>query len=311
MTYNLCCIDNELAQKKIGFKTMTWSQFNKLRQQNEDQALETLGSRWLNNVQVTAQIIKRCEANGWGYRVSSSLFPCLTHPQFDYFYSQVPQWKQIKKEFDHIAFFNHDPKTGGQKVRLSIHPDQFNVLASENEDAVKKTITELNFHGWLMDMLGCEKSPQNPINIHINRSTGLPLKDIVHIFIDNLLRCHESVTHRLTVENEDKGIWNVRNLMYIAATYKVPVTFDTLHNQCLPSEKLTEKEAIELCSATWGKFRPLFHYSESDLTSKNPRTHAEMPVGTPPKADVDWDIELKAKCFAIKRIEQIDLISKG
>ena len=53
-------------------------------------------------------------------------------------------------------------------ISLSMHPDQFNVLASTNDDAVNKTINELNFQARLMDMLGLPQDHTAPMNIHIN-----------------------------------------------------------------------------------------------------------------------------------------------
>ena len=85
MSYNLCCISNELKEQDHKFQTMTWKRFNQLIvSEGEEYALNELGKRWLNNVEVTGACIEHCANNGWGYRVSSSLFPCLTHPEFVY-----------------------------------------------------------------------------------------------------------------------------------------------------------------------------------------------------------------------------------
>ena len=83
--YSLCCISNELKELGHSFKTMTWKRFNELVDSESQQfALNELGERWLNNVRVTLRCIKHCHENGWGYRVSSALFPCLTHPAFQF-----------------------------------------------------------------------------------------------------------------------------------------------------------------------------------------------------------------------------------
>ena len=133
--YNLCCISNELKDQGIKFQTMTWKRFNQLSDEHGvKHALEELGARWLNNVEVTHKCIEHCHNNGWGYRVSSSLFPILTHPDFKYGVADVPQFEEIMDEFKTIVFNNEV-----WQVRLSTHPDQFNVLASENQSAVTKT----------------------------------------------------------------------------------------------------------------------------------------------------------------------------
>jgi len=305
--YNLCCISNELKEDGHSFKTMTWKRFTQLCEElGEESALSELGYRWLNNVTVMRRIIKHCAYNGWGYRVSSDLFPCLTHPDFKYGVADVPQYKSIMSVLWAIAADNLDDITGSQFVRLSCHPDQFNVLASDNEQSVQKTIKELNHHGWIMDQLGCERSYENPINIHINCTKGNPA-DIAARFMSNLNQCDQSVTSRLVVENEDKGIWTVSNLIkYIYEPYKLPITFDNLHHKCNPCG-LPEDSAIELCVLTWGDTKPLFHYSESEPDHKNPRAHADMPVDIPPSELYDWDIELKGKDKAIRHLALIEL----
>jgi UV DNA damage endonuclease len=193
------------------------------------------------------------------------------------------------EEFRDIVYYNET-----WQVRLSTHPDQFNVLASENQASVDKTIAELNHHGWIMDKLGCDRSYYNPMNIHVNCTKG-DLADIAARFMSNLNKCEQSVTSRLVVENEDKGCWTVDNLL---KHFRLPITFDNLHDKCNPSE--TDSDAcMYQCAATWN-VRPLFHYSESHPEKTNPRAHADMPVDKPCSEQYDWDIELKSKDAAIR-----------
>jgi len=298
--YNLCCISNELKDQGYSFKTMTWKRFNQLRDEHgEERALFELGERWFNNVVVTLECIEHCAREGWGYRVSSDLFPCLTHPDFHYKVSDVPQHDEIMELFEECQANN------AWNVRLSTHPDQFNVLASENQASVDKTITELNHHGWVMDMLGCQRNHYNPINIHVNCTKG-DLADIAARFMSNLNKCEQGVTSRLVIENEDKGCWTVDNLL---KHFRLPITFDNLHDKCNPSE--TDSAAcMYQCAATWN-VRPLFHYSESHPDKTNPRAHADMPIDKPCSDQYDWDIELKSKDAAIRALAAIELTQQA
>lgn len=295
--YNLCCISNELKDQGHSFKTMTWKQFTSLSNQHGDEyALNELGKRWLNNIDVTLKTIQFCANNGWGYRVSSSLFPILTHPDFQYKISDVPQYDEIMGLFDDCL------ANDAWQVRLSMHPDQFVVLASENQDAVDKSIAELNHHGWVMDRLGCQRNYYNPINIHVNCTKG-NLADIAYRFMSNLNKCDQSVVSRLVVENEDKGCWTVGNLLHY---FDIPVTFDNLHHKCNPSG---EFEPMQTCAYTWLRYgvKPLFHYSESHPDKTNPRSHADIPTDCPTDFDADFDIELKEKDLAIRHLYAIQL----
>ena len=308
--YNLCCISNELKQQDLKFQTMTWKRFNDLCDEHgAEYALDQLGKRWLNNVDVTIMHIEHCAREGWGYRVSSSLFPCLTHPAFGYTVEDVPQYKQIMDLFDYCV------ANDAWGVRLSTHPDQFNVLASENNLSVHKTIQELNHHGWVMDKLGCQRNYYNPINIHVNCTKG-DLADIAARFMSNLNKTDQSVQSRLVIENEDKGCWTVDNLL---KHFRLPITFDNLHHKCnqdfdfwyqtshynikylSPDDQRAkyELQAMNWCADTW-PCKPLFHYSESHPDKANPRAHADMPVDKPCSDQYDWDIELKSKDAAIR-----------
>ena len=137
------------------------------------------------------------------------------------------------------------------------------------------------------------------MNIHVNCTKG-NLSDIAARFLFNLPRCNESVTSRLVVENEDKGCWNVDNLLKY---FDLPITYDNLHDKCNPSTKNTILE----CAETW-PCKLLFHYSESHPDKTNPRSHAEMPTYGPVSEAYDWDIELKAKDTAIRACSKLSLL---
>lgn len=298
--YSLCCISEIQKAEGIKFQTMTWKRFNQLKDQHGAQhALNLLGDRWLNNLMVTRSYIEHCYRNGWGYRISSALFPILTHPEFEYGIEDVAQHEEIMINFSEIAEYN---KEWG--VRLSCHPDQFNVLASDNEKAVAKTIKELNHQGWVMDMMGCERSYQNPMNIHINNTKG-EFADIACRFMTRLRKCDDSVQSRLVVENEDRGCWTAAKLVEYL---DIPVTYDILHDKCNPSEAPEGISMTALCASTWGSVKPLFHYCESIPEGSNPRKHADMPTDCPTTDRYDWDVELRQKDFAIRECERLSMV---
>ena len=290
--YSLCCISNSLSEQGHKFQTMTWARFSKLPR---EEAVATLSARTLNNIRVTYKILEQCVSEGWGYRVSSNLFPLLTYDVAELKLEDYPDYIDIEAALADCASIIRD-----KRIRVSCHPDQFNVLASEGKHNVAKTIKELNHHGWLMDMLGAPRDYRAPINIHINNTKGDPA-DIAARFMANLAKCDESVQSRLVVENEDKGIWTPSLLV---KHFDIPITYDNLHHKCLPDD-LTQEQAHRLCYKTWmrgGYYKPLFHYSESHPNKTNPRSHADMPTATPASsfdAPVDYDIELKSKDYAI------------
>ena len=291
--YSLCCISNSLANDGHKFQTMTWHRFSQL---DRDEAVATVSARTLNNIRVTHKILTQCAANGWAYRVSSNLFPLLTYNVANLKLADYPDYIDIMAALADCASVVRD-----KGVRISCHPDQFNVLASMGKPQVDKSIKELNHHGWLMDQLGGWRDYRTPINIHVNNTKGEP-SEIAARFMSNLAKCDESVRSRLVVENEDKGIWTPKLL---SEHFDLPITYDNLHHKCLP-DGLSHSQAFSLCYKSWmrgGYFKPLFHYSESHPDKTNPRSHADMPSERPYETfsmPVDYDIELKSKDAAIE-----------
>tara|TARA_B100002019_G_scaffold167426_1_gene144818 strand:- start:3113 stop:3946 length:834 start_codon:yes stop_codon:yes gene_type:complete len=272
---------------------MTWHRFSQL---DRDEAVATVSARTLNNIRVTYKILTQCAANGWAYRVSSNLFPLLTYNVANLKLADYPDYIDIMAALADCASVVRD-----KGVRISCHPDQFNVLASMGKPQIDKSIKELNHHGWLMDQLGGWRDYRTPINIHVNNTKGEP-SEIAARFMSNLAKCDESVRSRLVVENEDKGIWTPKLL---SEHFDLPITYDNLHHKCLP-DGLSHAKAFSLCYKSWmrgGYFKPLFHYSESHPDKTNPRSHADMPSERPYETfsmPVDYDIELKSKDAAIE-----------
>ena len=296
----LCCIHNGLSEAGHGFQTMTWTRFSKM---GSAASLPVLAKRYENNLDVVCRILQKCIKNGWCYRVSSDIFALMTHPEANINWEELPNKDALEGLFVRCA-----ENAFLYEIRLSCHPDQFNVLASENPVSVDNTIRELNHHDWFMSKLSpfLPPSPETPINIHLNCSKGDP-RDIAKRFKDNLDRLNPSTKARLVVETEDKGIWHTRNLVdYIHELTGVPITFDYLHHKCNPGG-LTEEEAFKLCAQTWGKHKPLFHFCEALPGQNNPRKHANLPTYTPNTYgyDVDLDYEFKDKETALEVAEKL------
>ena len=295
MRFGLCCISLDLKELGYSFQTMTYKRFSSLPR---DEALEILGSRILNNMQVTHETIQYCAEHDYCYRISSDLFPLITYTAADISLHDLPQYTDIVEEIAAIKQTIQD--TG---VRVSVHPSEFNVLASTNQDAVDRTIRELNFYADFLDMLGLPSDYNCPMNMHINNRDGTNA-EVTERFLYNFNMLQENVRNRLVIENDDKlNCWSVKQLIedFYPKT-KIPITFDYLHHAC-HSDGWTEEFAILACVNTWQGYRPLFHYSES-AQGNNPRKHAdyaEKDFYQYGDIDYDVDMELKQKDLAIAK----------
>ena len=323
----LTCISEELKdkdKKKYSFQTMTRKRFNDLCvRDGKNEAIEELSQRILHNVRVTRYIIRHCIDNSiLHYRLSSALFPLITDEKTEVTFDDLPDKKLIQEELEFAGKIAKD-----FNISIGSHPDQFNVLASENKDAVNRTINELNFQASVLDMLGLPQDHTAPMNIHINYTPkeGEHWQRVAWRFFRNLSMCDKGVYDRLTIENEDKGYFNVDNCIklsdYLFKTFRanIPVCYDNLHDFCNPSEDHNVVFQAERCAYTWVDqdgssedyfLAPVFHWSEG--TPQKPRSHADyfalgnLPpmIAIEPNKEVKWECEVKQKDLAIKLLRK-------
>jgi len=325
MTYGLTCISEILKQKdkSFAFKTLTKSRFLELEKREEKLGEKTLSERIIHNLNLVITIIEHCAQNDIGhYRLPSSLFPLVTEKTLELNLATIKEANQILnliKKIGETALTN--------EISLSMHPDQYNVLASERDDVVLKTVRELDFQAHILDLMGLPADYSNPINVHPSVSTKEPteanLKAIVDRFYDGMVRCNDSVLKRLVIENEDKGCWNCMNLFVYFHQYMghhhrhiMPLTYDNLHDECNPSilsgNTVTMNQNVDAFAKTWpDDVTPVFHWSHGRSDRK--RSHADFADGNPPEYErpLIWEVEVKQKDFAIAKLQGKTLKKKS
>jgi UV DNA damage endonuclease len=299
MTKSLCCISLKLQEQKIRASTMTKTRFLALERKSAERIV---ADRTLNNVVVTRKTLEYCALNKWNYRISSGMMPLETLPEANLSIETTYNYTTIKQEFD---LCNTVIKKN--KIRCSTHPDQFVVPASANLSVVKKSIIELEAHGKMMDAMGLPQTYEAPINIHMNCYKG-DINDIALRFINVYNNLPINVKSRLVLELEDKpnswGLIKLYDLIYQKTG--IPITYDSHHFRLNNPENISPEKAILMCMETWGKYKPLFHYSNGK-TGPTDRAHSDY-VYTLHKElfenDVDVEFEFKAKDYALERFEK-------
>jgi UV DNA damage endonuclease len=293
----LCCISLKLKEQGFSFQTMTYKRFSNLPR---EEAVSILGDRIYNNMVVTNEIIKYCGENNWCYRLSSDLMPLISYNQADVDLIDLPNHDDIQDVFDTIE---ETIKNTG--VRISAHPDQFNVLATTNEKVVEKTITELNLMSSLMDRFGLSADHRTPINIHIQNSKDGTREEISERFLKNFHRLDENCQCRLVIENDDRpAAWSVAKLLDIFYPItKIPITYDSHHFRLNNPENLTAENAAASCAETWGAITPLFHFSNGRDHALD-KAHSDYVYDIHEELfsrEVDVDYEYKLKDLTIKK----------
>lgn len=295
----LCCISLSLQERDppVKFNTLTYKRFSTLPR---EEALQVLGDRIHNNMVTTNEIIKYCAENGWCYRLSSDLMPLISYDKANVDLTDLPNHDDIQDVFDEI-----EQTIKSTNVRISVHPDQFNVLASPDEKVVEKTITELNLMSSLMDRFGLSADYNTPINIHIQNSKDGTREEISHRFLKNFHRLDENCQRRLVIENDDRpAAWSVAKLLEIFHPItKIPITYDSHHFRLNNPENLTAEQAAQGCVETWGNFKPLFHFSNGRDHALD-KAHSDYVYDVHEELfsrEIDIDYEYKLKDLTIQK----------
>ena len=194
------------------------------------------------------------------YRMSSEMFPWAS----EYNIEDLPDFEKIARIMGEAGDLAN--KYG---QRLTTHPGPFNKLASPKERVVLATITDLEIHGKMMDLLKQPRSPWAKINIHVGAAYGDKPMALGN-FNRNFERLSDAVKTRLTVENDDKKSLYSTKELYEEVYQKIgtPIVFDYHHHKFCDGD-LREQDALALALSTWGQTKPVVHYSQSRCEEHN------------------------------------------
>ena len=285
MNLGYACINMSLGKKVTTNRTMVKKTF-------DAKGMDYVSELALKNASDIVKILEWNRLNGINFfRLSSALIPWGDKLDL----TQLKDYKEIKSELkkagDYAKFWG---------MRITSHPGPFNVLVSPNEKVVENTISDLELHGKIFDMMGLSKTPYNKINIHCNGVYGDKITAMDR-FCENFKRLSPSVRKRLTVENDDKAsMYSVTDLFYIHDKIKIPIVFDYHHHKFCTGG-WNEQAAFELAVSTWPEgITPVVHYSESKEGAK-PQAHSDYIKELPNTygRDVDIMVEAKAKELSI------------
>lgn len=293
--FGLCCL---FRDQPIRFRQTTAKALDKLDRREQ---LARLSALCLHNAEAVGTALRFLAENGIGaYRLPSPLFPRSTHPVVGYRLDDLPAAAEIRSHFAALRAFGRE-----QNIRLSLHPDQFNVLSSPREEVVGNTIRELEYQGELAELAGAEV-----INLHGGGRYGNK-EEALQRLANNFARLSERVRSRLTLENDDVS-FTPADLLPLCRRLAIPFVYDVHHHRCLP-DGLSEEEATRQCVHLWQLLgrEPYFHLSspKHGWGSGSPKAHADYiaPADFPRcwlGITATIDIEAKAKELAVLRLRR-------
>lgn len=230
----------------------------RLKSYSEERLKQTME----NNLSCLEQILKFNLANNlFFFRITSDLIPFASHPANRF------NWQDhYRLEFAAIGAFIRK-----NRMRISMHPDQFTLINSLDKGIFERSKKELDYHRQVLDLMELETSAK--IQIHVGGVYGDKQKSIKR-FVERFYDLDKSVRRRLVIENDDIS-YDVSDCLQISHQIQVPVLFDVFHHQINNSGPI--KEALELCTKSWDLERdgiPMLDYS-SQKSAASRRSHTD------------------------------------
>ena len=186
-------------------------------------------------------------------RLGSEMLQGYTHEDWILF------WQQQSVQ-DHCAriFAPVGALARSLGVRLSFHPGQFCVLASESDEIVERSILEFEYHADMARWMGYGATWHDhgfKINVHLSGKGG-PSK-----FLRTLSRLTPEARNLITIENDEmtNGIDTT-----LAVAHSVALVLDIHHHWINSGEYITPTDSrAQRVLESWRGTRPAMHYSVS------------------------------------------------
>ena len=249
---------------KIGYPCINWTigckgnRTFRLRNYSESRLIETVQ----NNVDCLLEILQfNAKHHILFFRITSDLVPFASHPvcTFDWQGHFRAQFKQIG-DFIRTA-----------AIRISVHPDQFILINTEDEEVVNRSIKELAYHAQILDSMALDETAK--MQIHVGGVYGDKERSMRR-FIARYEQLDQAIQRRLVIENDDQR-YTLQDCLRVNMETGIPVLFDTFHHQ-LNSSGEEPVEALTLIAPTWrhNDGVPMVDYSSQNRADRKGK-HAE------------------------------------
>ena len=241
--------------------TVAW-----LNRQSKDVAEQKLWDLMIGNVEAARKLVEKVgelDDNLRMVRLSSDLLPVYTEPSWSYFWRMDDVRSCASRLFSEVGRIARD-----RNVRLSFHPGQFCVLASDTPDIVNRSIEEFEYHADMARWMGYGKSFQDfKINVHIaGRQGPAGIRSA-------LKRLSPEARNCITIENDEIS-WGLDASLELEKD--LALVLDIHHHWINTGEYIeANDDRIKRVIDSWRGVRPVIHYSvsrEDVLVDHDPRS---------------------------------------
>ena len=185
-------------------------------------------------------------------RLGSNQLPAATHPDWRYF------WKRPEVRSYASTYYGKAGELARQLgVRLSMHPGQFVVLASDTPEIVERSIEEFEYHADIIRWMGYGKEWQDfKCNVHISGRQGpAGIKAALQRLSPEARNC-------ITIEN-DENAWGIEASLELEKD--VALVLDIHHHWVHSTGEYISPsdDRVKRVIDSWRGVRPAMHYSVS------------------------------------------------
>jgi UV DNA damage repair endonuclease len=240
---------DDCKKYNTGTTTITW-----LNRQTKEVAEQKLWDLMVQNLTATKLLVERVgqlEENLRMVRLSSDFLPAYTEPSWSYFWRRRDVMDYCSRVFSSIG-----DVARANGVRLSFHPGQFVVLASESPGIVDRSIEEFEYHADMARYMGYGKTFQDfKINVHISGRQGP--EGVRRTYA----RLSPEAKNCITIENEENS-WGLNDCLELSDI--LPIVMDIHHHWIREGVYITPEDSqVQRVIDSWRSVRPTMHYSVS------------------------------------------------
>ena len=241
----------EELQRPLNTKATTVAWLNR---QSRDVAEQRLWDIMLHNTESARRLVEYVGALPEDLRMvrlGSDILPVYTEPSWAYFWRRSDVIDAMVPRFAAIGELAR--RTG---VRLSFHPGQFCVLASDNPDIVERSIEEFEYHVTMAKWMGFGNAFQDfKINVHIAGRQGPEgIKRVIPRLSPEARNC-------LTIENDEMS-WGLNSSLELVD--HCALVLDIHHHWIRNGEYIdANDDRVKRVIDSWRGVRPVIHYSVS------------------------------------------------
>jgi UV DNA damage repair endonuclease len=232
-----------------GSTTVAW-----LNRQEPKVAEQKLWDLMVRNIESIRKLVERVgtlDDELRMVRLGSDILPVYTQHDWSWFWRQTDVRSYAEKHFAEVGSLARS-----RNVRLSFHPGQFTVLASDSPDIVQRSIEEFEYHVDMARWMGYGKTFQDfKINVHIAGRQG------PSGIRSALARMSPEARNCLTIEN-DEMTWGIESSIELVKD--CALVLDIHHHWIKTGEYIeATDDRVKRIIDSWRGVRPVIHYSVS------------------------------------------------